>query len=423
MRTINPIHLIVIKNLAIFLFMPFLCFSQQPKTLQQCEEEFLKNNLQLIAEQYHISFNDADMMQAKIWDLPQVNFEGNMVDPNQPSFFNLGSSKSAGIQQLFLLGGKRKLEIEFAKSNKELAQLQFNQLLVDLKAQLRQTFYSLYFNQKKIKNIDNQLSYMSDLLKAYRVQTAKGNISLKDQVRLNAIVLSLNNDKIQINNEIVSLNQTMMTLTGNSQIIIAELSANESNELLKSAPLQDLEELQRQALQNNADYLFSLKAIENNKVNYNLQKSMNIPDLTAGLQWNQSSGLYQNEVNFNVSIPIPLWKRNGGNVKKAQMQIEQSQKNTDFKKLSLLNAVASAYQTWSNQYHMYQEMPQKDVHDLETVYTGMTENFRRGNVTLIEFTDFMDSYKQTTLQLLEIQKQILISAEELSRLTQTKIFN
>ncbi|WP_304343269.1 TolC family protein [Chryseobacterium koreense] len=423
MRTINPTHLIVVKNFAFLLFMPFLCFSQQPKTLQQCEEEFLKNNLQLIAEQYHISFNDADIMQAKIWDLPQVNFEANMVDPNQPSFFNLGPSKSAGVQQLFLLGGKRKLEVEFAKSNKELAQLQFNQLLVDLKSQLRQTFYSLYFDQKKIKNIDNQLSYMNDLLKAYRVQTAKGNISLKDQVRLNSIVLSLNNDKIQINNEIVSLNQTMMTLTGNPQIIIPELSAEESNKLLKSAPLQDLEELQQQALQNNADYLFSLKAIENNKVNYNLQKSMNIPDLTTGLQWNQSSGLYQNEVNFNVSIPIPLWKRNEGNVKKAQMQIEQSQKITDFKKLSLLNAVGSAYQTWHNQYQMYQEMPQKDVQDLETVYIGMTENFRRGNVTLIEFTDFMDSYKQTTLQLLEIQKQILISAEELSRLTQTKIFN
>lgn len=214
-----------------------------------------------------------------------------------------------------------------------------------------------------------------------------------------------------------------MTLTGNPQIIVPELSVAESNELLKSAPLQDLEELQQQALQNNADYLFSLKAIENNKVNFNLQKSMNIPDLTAGLQWNQSSGLYQNEVNFNVGIPIPLWKRNEGNVKKAQMQIEQAQKNTDFKKLSLMNAVASAYQTWDNQYQMYQEMPQKDVQDLETVYRGMTENFRRGNVTLLEFTDFMDSYKQATLQLLEIQKQVLISAEELSRLTQTKIFN
>ncbi|UOE41595.1 TolC family protein [Chryseobacterium suipulveris] len=411
------------KFFVLALLAPVFFFSQQSRTLQQCEEAFIKNNLLLIAQQYNIDVNDADIMQAKIWDLPQVSFQANLIDPNKPSFLNLGPSKSVGVQQLFLLGGKRKLEVEFAKSNKELAQLQFNQLLVDLKAQLRETFYSLYFDQKKIKNIDNQLGYMNDLLKAYRVQTAKGNISLKDQVRLNTIVLSLNNDRIQINNEIVALNQTMMTLTGDPQTIEPEISIEEERELLRSAPLQNLEELQQKALENNADYLFSLKAIENNRANYNLQKSMNIPDLTAGLQWNQAGGLYQNEINFGVGIPIPLWKRNEGNVKKAQMQIEQAQKNTDYKKLSLMNAVTSAYQTWENQYQMYERMPQKDIQDLETVYKGMTENFRRGNVTLIEFTDFMDSYKQATLQLFEIQKQILISAEELNRLTQTKTFN
>lgn len=411
------------RFLMVALLAPILFFSQQARTLQQCEEDFIKNNLQLIAEQYNINVNDADMVQAKIWDLPQVNFDANLVNPNKPSFFNLGPSKSIGVQQLFLLGGKRKLEVELARSNKELAQLQFNQLVVDLKNQLRQTFYSLYFDHKKLKNIDSQLVYMNDLLKAYRVQTAKGNISLKDQVRLNAIVMSLNNDRAEINKNILQENQIIATITGNPEPIFPEMSRDEEKFLLQQKPLETLGELQQKALENNAEYLYNLKNIELQKANYNLQKSLNIPDVTAGLQWNQNSGIYQNEVNFGVSIPIPLWKRNEGNVKKAKLQTEQAEKYTDFKKLDLTNAVANVYQSWKTLYNLYYAIPRKDIDDLETVYKGMTENFRRGNVTLIDFTDFMESYKSSTLQRYEIEKQILVSAEELSRLTQTKIFN
>lgn len=405
------------------LFIPFLYSSQDNKTLAQCEEDFLKNNLQLLAEQYNISAIDAEIIQAKIWDLPEITFEANLVNPEKPNILNLGPSKSVGIQQLILLGGKRKREIDLAKSNKEIAKLQFQQLLVELKTQLRQTFYSLYFDHKKIKNIDNQLVFMNNLLKAYRVQTAKGNISLKDQVRLNSMVLSLNADKTQIKNDIVSQNQILMTLMGASENVMPELSEEEEKVLLNSAPLQNLEGLQEIALANNADYLLSLKAIENNQANYQLQKSMNIPDLTAGIQWNQSSGIYQNEVNFGIGIPIPLWKRNAGNIQKAQWQLDQSQKNMAYQKLNLVHAVTAAYNKWENQYDQYQKLPEKDAEDLETVYKGMTENFRRGNVTLLEFTDFMGSYKETTLQLFEIQKQLLMSTEELYKLTQTTFSN
>ncbi len=411
-----------LKFFAIFLFIPLSHFSQLSKTLQECEKDFLKNNLQLLVEQYNISAADADIVQAKIWDLPQFSYQANLLSPHDRTFFNIGPSQSVTLQQLFLLGKKRKLETAFAKSNKELAQLQFRQLLVELKTELRQAFYTLYFEQRKLKNIDNQLGYMNELLKAYRVQTAKGNISLKDQVRLSAIVMNLNNDKIEINNGIASINQKLMTLTGNTEIILPEITDSEAEKMLNEAPLDNLDDLQKKALENNADYLYGLKIIDANTANYKYQKSLNIPDLTGLLQWDTNSGVYTNEINIGISIPIQLWKRNAGNVQKAQIQIEQAQKSSDFKKQQLTNAVTSAYQTWENQYNLYKNIPQKDMTDLETVYKGMTENFRRGNVTLLEFADFMDSYKQTTLQLFEIQKQIMLSAEELNRLTQTKNF-
>jgi len=401
----------------------FVCLSgQQQMSLQDCELAFQKNNLQVLAAQYNINMADADIMQAKIWELPQISGYVNAYNPEDKRAFDVGRAKGAEITQLIYLGGKKKNEIQFAKSNKELSQLQFNQLLVDLRSQLRENYYNLIYEQKKQISIDGQLKYMNELLIAYKIQTDKGNISLKDYVRLQSIVIQLNNDKIEINNNILAFQQNMKILTGISDNILPNISKLDENDLLISQPFGDLEILKEKALVNNADYLYNLRLIENSKLFAQWQKSLNTPDLNLGAEYDQNSGTFRNEINLKVGIPIPLWKVNKGNVEKAKYAIQQNEKNSEYQKLNLETQVESAYQTWKNQYDQYFELKPVDVENLNTVYNGILKNFRSGNISLMDFTDFLESYRQTVLQIYEMKKQIMISAEQLNQLVQTKIF-
>lgn len=395
---------------------------QDPQSLQDYEQAFRQNNLQVLAAQYNISMAEADIIQAKIGDLPQVSGYINAYNPEQNKAFDAGKSKGVEVSQLIYMGGKKKNEIQFAKSSKELAQLQFNQLLVDLHAQLRSAFYNLIYEQKKKTSIDGQLKYMNELLAAYKVQTDKGNISLKDYVRLQSIVIQLNNDRIEINNNILALQQTLKVLTGLADHIEPALEKPVENEMLVSQPFGDVEVLKEKALQNNADYLYNLKLIDNSQLFAQWQKSLNVPDLNVGAEYDQGSGTFRNEINLKVGIPIPLWKSNKGNVEKAKYAIQQNQKNIEYQKLNLQTQVDAAYQTWKNHYDQYFELKPIDLDNLQTVYDGILTNFRKGNVSLIEFTDFMESYRQTVLQIYEMKKQIMIAAEQLNQLVQTKIF-
>lgn len=401
----------------------FVCLSgQQQMSLQDCELAFQKNNLQILAAQYNINMADADIMQAKIWELPQISGYVNAYNPEDKRAFDVGRAKGAEITQLIYLGGKKKNEIQFAKSNKELSQLQFNQLLVDLRSQLRENYYNLIYEQKKQISIDGQLKYMNELLAAYKIQTDKGNISLKDYVRLQSIVIQLNNDKIEIKNNILAFQQNMKILTGISDNILPNISKLDENDILISQPFGDLEILKEKALVNNADYLYNLRLIENSKLFAQWQKSLNTPDLNLGAEYDQNSGTFRNEINLKVGIPIPLWKVNKGNVEKAKYAIQQNEKNSEYQKLNLETQVESAYQTWKNQYDQYFELKPVDVENLNTVYNGILKNFRSGNISLMDFTDFLESYRQTVLQIYEMKKQIMISAEQLNQLVQTKIF-
>ncbi len=413
------------KKFVLFFFSVGFLFqvkAQQRMSLSDCEASFVNNNLQLLANQYNISMAEAEIIQSKIWELPEFTFQTNLFNPEGKTWFEVGKYKEAQLTQLIYLGGKKKNEIEFAKSNKELAQLQFNQLLVELKSQLRETYYNLYYELLKSKNIDDQLFYMNDLLKAYKVQTNKGNISLKDYVRLQTMVIQLNNDKIELNNNILAYQQTLKLLTNASGNIIPDLSTTEADEIIKIQPFGDASVLKEKALENNADYLYNKKLIDNSKLFTAWQKSLNVPDLNLGVGWDQSSGVYKNEFNVSVGIPIPLWKVNKGNLEKANYAVKQNELNANFQKINLESKVEVAYQTWKNLYNQYEMLTPIDLQNIDLVYNGILTNFRKGNVSLIEFTDFMESYRDTTLQILEMKKQIMISVEELNQLVQTQIF-
>ncbi|MCJ8155389.1 TolC family protein [Chryseobacterium sp. SSA4.19] len=410
------------KIAGLFIIISSLMTAQQRLSLLECEDAFQKNNLQLLAEQYSINMADADILQAKIWDLPQLSGQINVYNPQDRKVFDVGHAKGAQVTQLIYMGGKKKNEIAFAKSNKELAQLQFSQLLVDLKAQLHTTYYNLYYERLKLENTNRQLGYMNDLLAAYKVQSAKGNVSLKDEVRLQNIVIQLNNDKAGINKNIFDYEQDLKVLTGVADDIEPQLSESDVKDMLAAQPFGDEAELQKKALENNADYRYTIKLIDNSRLYAQWQKSLNVPDLNLGAGWDQNGGTFKNEVNLLVGIPLPLWKSNKGNVEKASFAIQQNQKNVDFQKLNLETQVQAAYRTWKIQYGQLSEIKSEDLNNRELVYNGMLNNFRKGNISLIEFADFMDSYREASLQIYDMKNGVIQAAEQLNQLVQTKIF-
>lgn len=397
--------------------------SGQQMTLQECEEAFVKSNLSLLAQQYDISQAEADVIQARIWDLPQLEMNVNAYDPQNKKVFHVGPSKEASISQLIYLGGKKKNEVEFAKSNVELAKLQFSQLLASLRAQLRTSFYSLYFEQHKLADIKIQLDYLSNLLASYKEQEKKGNVSLKDQVRLQTMAIDLNNEKTTAINNSIYLQQQLRVLISSQEDVLPKLTDQEADQELAIKPTMSFDKIYQLALENNADYQFALKTSESSQLFTKWQQSLNTPDISLGLAYSQNSGAFRNEINLTAAIPLPLWKQNKGNVIKAKYAEEGAKKNIEVQRQLLESQISSNYQSWQNQYNQYFSITATDLRDIALVYDGIFNNFKKGNISLVEFTDFMDSYRISILKLYDMKKEIILNAEQLNYLAQTSIFN
>src|SRR5574343_584684 len=87
--------------------------NSQNITLNECENQFLKNNLQLIAEQYNIDASKANVIQARLWENPYATVELNAYNPNRKQYFDIGPNgqKAFSIEQIIHIGGQKRNEV------------------------------------------------------------------------------------------------------------------------------------------------------------------------------------------------------------------------------------------------------------------------------------------------------------------------
>ncbi|GAB2637951.1 TolC family protein [Emticicia sediminis] len=408
----------------LFLIATQTAFSQQSLSLQQCEDRFVKNNLLLLAEQYNLDIAKASVIQAKIWDLPVASGEINAINPQNKRVLDIGAKgqKAIAVQQLLYLGKKKQNEVEFAKSTIGIAELQFEQLLKNLRFELHQSFYSIYFNQLKITNINKQIASVDTLVKSYAVQAQRGNWPLRDVVRLQSLSFELKNDFMIAQKEINDEQESLKILTSSQENIIPIVEEQALNSYFTKNNLPVTEALLNMALEKNPDYLSFLKIIESNELMIKWQKSLAKPDLTVGASYDQRGGAFGNQVNFTFGIPLNLWNRNKGNIKIAEAELDKSKRLQDQKIVELRSQIANATQTWQQQRLQYTQITASGSENLEAVYKGILQNFQKQNISLLEFTDFMESYNQSTLLLIEMRKQVILSGENINHIVNVNLF-
>ncbi|UPZ14669.1 TolC family protein [Flavobacterium humidisoli] len=409
--------------LLLFAVLNQTAIAQKTVTLQDCESQFLKKNLFLLASQYNIDASKALAIQARIWENPVITAELNAYNPERDKFFDIGKEgqKAFGIEQLIYLGGKKRNEIKLAQTNAQLAELSFNDILRTLKLQLRKSFYTVYYNSKNLENTDKQLAHIENLINSYSVQAQKGNIPLKDVVRLQSLYLNFKNERLEVINNNIEEQANLKLLLNETENVIPSVSKDDSNKYLKVIAF-DLKSFEEQAIANRPDYLAKQKEIEANELNVKWQKSLAIPDLTLGANYDQRSGAFNKEANVSVGIPLPLWNKNKGNIKYAQTILEQSKVEKQNFELQLQTEITSAWTKWDESRQNYSVIKPTVNSDFEAVYNGMLTNFQKRNVSLLEFTDFMESYNQAIIQLNELKKKVVIAGEELNSTINKDLF-
>lgn len=393
----------------------------QSVTLEQAEARFLKNNLLLLAGQYNLDISKALAIQAQAFPNPVFSAEFNLVDPQNKRFLHTGASgqKALGIEQLILLGGKRKSQIEIARKNQALAESELADLLRNLRHELRIRFYHLYQQKTVIEGYNQQLLLLDSLIRNYSGQQTKGNVPLKEVVRLQSVYIRLSSNRAEFEKDRVETLQTLRLLLKDSTDLVPQVEASYFDQLLARAIPADAEQ---QAKLNRPDLRAALYNQELASLNTRLQKQLAVPDLTISSGYDQRGGAFLNQVNLGFSVPLPVWNRNQGNIEAARANEKLQAGLREQKELEVLLQVQAAVKEMQRSAAQYARAKTLYDRDFEVVLTGMNENFRKRNISLLEFVDFFEAYNESKTAYERIRADLAIAASLINFVTASPIY-
>ena len=382
-------------------------------SMESAEKMFAEKNLLILAQSYQVEATKALEIQARLYPNAQISGEINAIDPQHEKYFNVGhqGQKAFQVQQLILLGGKREKEMQLARQNSMIAALQFEDLLRNLKLELHNTLYEVYFNHSAVRGFDQQLSLLDSIIVSYDIQAKKGNIPYKEVIRLKSIYIRINNEKTNFISDILEGQKKLQVLLQSNNYIAPDVDLNTWTRFVRQHPVDSLIDI---ALDQRPDYKISKANINYANLNLQYQRRLAIPDLTLGGDYDQRGGAFINQVGVMFSMPLPLTNRNQGNIRFAEQQSKAVVTMEQEIKSEITAHVTNSWLALNRSVQEYTKARTMYNADFTTVFNGVSENFRKRNITLLEFVDFFESYNETVINMNHIERQVALSAEQLN---------
>ncbi|UOQ73145.1 TolC family protein [Hymenobacter cellulosilyticus] len=384
-------------------------------TLPQAEQRFVQNNLALLAQRYNVTAAEAQIVQARLWDNPTVSVEQNTYNPQTRKVLDVTrtGNTTVQVQQLFALAGRRKAAAGVAQQNALVEQFTFEDLQRNLRYQLRTTFYDLYFKQQTIGVYDLEISTFQRTVAQYQSQYDKGNIALKEVIRLKAFLFQLQNEKQALLADLARQQADFhVLLRDDSGTYYRPVAAPNALRSLTLGAYTE-QQLTDSALVQRADLKARQAYAEQQARNLRLQRALATPDLALGYAYDRAGNYIQNYNAVTVGLAVPLFNRNQGNIRTARALIEGSKAQADQQQLVVQTDVRQAYQLARQTDQLYQSSS-RDTGDFDRLIGGIEQSYAKRNLTTVEFLDFYESYKNNLVQLNNLRASRVRAFEQLN---------
>ncbi|MBF9220840.1 TolC family protein [Hymenobacter ruricola] len=385
-------------------------------TLPEAEQHFFQNNLAVLAQQYNVTVAQAQALQARLIDNPTVTLEQNAINKNINREHFEGRTPGEvvlQVQQLFSIAGRRKAAGKVAQQNAVVEQYNLQDLLRTLRYQLRTTYFDLFFKQQTLKVYNTEISSLSRTVGLYQTQFEKGNVALKEVIRLRAFLFSLQSESQALQTDIAAeqtdLHVLLRDATGAQYVPVVDLARTRALSLTGYSEQQLADTAQALRTDLNA----RRAALEQQNLNLRLQQKLATPDLAVGYTYDKA-GSYINDYHaFTLGVAVPIFNRNQGNIQAAKAQIAGSKLQVDQQQLIVQSEVQQAYQLAARNDELFQNT-NRDTEPFARLMTGIEQSYAKRILSVVEYLDFFESYKNNLVQLNTLRANRVRAFEQLN---------
>ncbi|NMZ11377.1 TolC family protein [Pseudomonas proteolytica] len=349
--------------------------SAQTLTLESALQSAFAGNPDLAAAQWEIDIAQGGRQQAGLIPNPVASWDAE--DTRRST-----RTTTVKLSQTLELGGKRGARIEVASRAQDAAAQELEQRRNLLRAEVIDGFYGARWAQERLELAQRSMALAERGLVIANGRVTAGKASPVEATRAQVEVSQIRLERSRAEIGVSDAYRRLAAITGSATIGFERVEAGAVNTPALPSATQLLARLE-----STAELRLAQLQIQQRDAGLGLEKAQRIPDLDVSIGSQYDASVRERVNLVGVSMPIPLFNRNQGNVLAASRRADQARDLRNATELRLRTETRQALDLWATANSEVRAFNQVILPAAQSAVDSATRGFEMGKFNFLDVLD------------------------------------
>jgi len=381
-------------------------------SMEQAVQEALGANLSLAARRYDIDIARAEIITARLRPNPEIGTEFAQLEPGGP--YSDESEYALGVEFTIEGPGKRRSRIREAQRATSVVEFEFEDFVRELILETQEAALEIKLVEANLTLARNNLEAAESIVELTEALYSAGEIDGIELRRARLLLPQSRNELRSLEVELEAALREFNRLLGNS-----DNRFTVRGDFRATGAIPMLDEALEQALELRPDMRAVLAERERAAADLTLQYAERRPDVTVGTEVRRfrGNGSY---LGLSVSVPLPLFDRNQGEISRAQYAQLQADTELLALRAEIQNTLRSAHTRLSLNLDLLESVT-LELDEARQLYAITDTSYRSGAASLLEVLDARTAVNEAEAAYNEIRADIARDLYKFDYLTATSV--
>jgi cobalt-zinc-cadmium efflux system outer membrane protein len=351
-------------------------------TLRQALALALADNPELAVYSWEVRAGEARLLQAGLRPNPVVTLEPHDLTGS-------GDYRDAGRSEITLqlgllieLGGKRAARLRAAALDRDLSGWDYETKRIEVFSQTSMHFLDVLREQQQLALAQETTLLAQQVVDTVAARVKVGATYAEEATKAEVALALVEIERDQIERALLVARQRLAANWGSTEPCFERVEG----ELDSVAPIPAWEELSQQLAQNPELARWATE-ISRREAALELERALATPDITAGGGYRRTAATGDNSLVLGVSMPVPWFNQNQGNIKAAEYQLAKTQVEERATEVRLVTRLNQAYQALAGAEAEISALKQRVLPGAQGVFEAVSEHYREARYSYLEVLD------------------------------------
>ena len=376
----------------------------EPLSLAKAIELALEGNPEVAAAKRQWEATEGQVLQGRSRPNPELAY--SLEDTRSKT-----RTQSWQLNLPVELGGKRAARTKAAEKTREQAQAQLAELQATVRANVAAAYFDVLTAQERLVLARDSAALAKSSTDTVSKRVAAGKVSPVEESKARVAEAGVRVELAQAASEQRNALSRLFALLGRIDTPFTVLEGKAEN--LPSVPsLADLQPLISSA----PGVVLARIEVDRREALTALEQSKRVPDVTVSVGMQRSNETQRNVLLFGVSVPLPIFDRNQGNLLEALKLEDKARDELQAASVRLHSEVAQGQERLSTITAEVQSLQQDVLPGAKSAYDAATIGFENGKFNFLEVLDAQRTYFTAKSQYLKALGEAHRAAADIDRL-------